>query len=146
LIPRSIWPDRPLTKIKEGTEVQYGRGSFVPGVWQSSNVYGLAGEAMLNFGPIAVPFVFLIWGIIVGYVQHLLINLNAPDVRFLLLPLLINLCFILLVGDSDNIVFFLIKNGVVPFLVLMLCSSKAPMTVLAEDYNNASDRLARTPL
>ncbi len=146
LIPRSIWPDRPLTKIKEGTEAQYGRGSFVPGVWQSSNVYGLAGEAMLNFGPVSVPFVFLIWGITVGYVRRLMITLNAGDVRFLLLPLLINGCFILLVGDSDNIVFFLVKDGAVPFLVLMLCSSKAPITVLVEDRNNASDRLARTPL
>lgn len=146
LIPRSIWPDRPLTKIKEGTEAQYGRGSFVPGRWQSSRVYGLTGEAMLNFSPVAVPFVFLILGITVGYVRRLMINLNAADIRLLLLPFLINFCFILLASDSDNIVFFLVKNGAVPFLVLMLCSIKAPMTVLSENYNNVSHRLSRTPL
>lgn len=146
LIPRSIWTDRPLTKIKEGTEVQYGKGSFVPGVWQSSRVYGLAGEAMLNFGPVAVPFVFLILGVTVGYVRRLMINLNAADVRLLLLPFVINFCFILLVSDSDNIVFFLVKNGAVPFLVLMLCSIKTPMTVLSENCNNASNHFSRTPL
>lgn len=146
LIPRSVWPNRPLTKIKEGTEAQYGSGSFVPGVWQSSRVYGLAGEAMLNFGAVAVPFVFLIFGIIVGYVRYLTLSLDAADVRFLLLPFLINVCFILLAGDSDNIIFFLVKNGAVPFLVLLFCSIKMPLAALSQDHRHASYCFTRTSL
>jgi hypothetical protein len=124
LIPRSIWPERPPTKVKEGTEVQYGPGSYIPGVWESSKVYGLAGETMLNFGPIAVPFAFLTMGFVVGYTRRFTKTLEPTDGRWLLLPLLITLCIVILVGDLDNILFFMIKNGTVPFAVLALSSRK----------------------
>ena len=54
VLPNAIWPEPPPTKMKEGTEAQYGRGSYAPGVFESSFVYGLAGETMLNFGPLGV--------------------------------------------------------------------------------------------
>jgi len=90
LIPRAIWPGRPVNKVKEGTEAQYGRGSYIPGIWQSSRVYAL----------------------------------EPADSRLILLPFLVNLCFVVLVSDSDNILFFFIKNGAVPLAVLALSSSK----------------------
>jgi hypothetical protein len=124
LIPRSIWPERPPTKVKEGTEVQRGRGSYIPGVWESSKVYGLAGETMLNFGPIAVPFSFLIIGFVVGYIRRLTKTLEPTDSRWLLLPFLVTLCFVILAGDLDNILFYMIKNGSVPFAVLALSSRR----------------------
>lgn len=124
LIPRSIWSNRPLGKVKEGTEAQYGKNSYRPGAWESSKVYGLAGEAMLNFGSAMVPPAFLLFGVVVGYVQRLMTRLHAMDIRCMLLPFLINLCFVVLVSDSDNIVFFLIKDGFVPFIVLFLCTKK----------------------
>lgn len=121
LVPSSFWPGRPPTKVKEGTEVQYGAGSYVPGKLQSSRVYGLAGEAMLNFGPLAVPLAFAMLGLVVGRVRHMLPTLRSKDARFLLYPLLINLCFVILVSDSDNVVFFILKNGALPFLVVAVC-------------------------
>jgi hypothetical protein len=124
LIPRAVWPNRPPDKVKEGTEVQYGMGSYIPGIWVSSRVYGLAGEATLNFGPIAVPFAYLILGFIVGRVSHFVTALEPADSRLILLPFLVNLCFVILVSDSDNVLFFLIKNGAVPFAVLALSSAK----------------------
>ncbi|RLE79038.1 MAG: hypothetical protein DRJ36_03810, partial [Thermoprotei archaeon] len=66
LIPKAIWPNRPPTKMKAGTEMLLGKGSYKPERWASVRVYGLAGEAMLNFGPIGVPFVFYIWGFLLG--------------------------------------------------------------------------------
>jgi hypothetical protein len=126
LIPRAIWPQRPPTKVKEGTEAQYGMGSYVPDHWVSSRVYGLAGEAMLNFGPLAVPFAFAVLGLAVGLVRRLFINLQPGDARLLLYPFLVNLCLVILVGDSDNVVFFLIKNGSVPLLLLTLASRRRP--------------------
>ena len=133
LIPRAIWPDRPSTKVKEGTEVEYGRdgteatyrrGPYTPGVWESSRVYGLTGETMLNFGPVAVPFAFLVFGFVVRGIRRLIMTLEPTDSRLMLIPFLANLCFVILVGDSDNILFFLIKNGAVPFVVLTLSSTK----------------------
>lgn len=127
LIPRSI-VDRPPRKTKEGTEAQYGREAYIPGAWQSSKLYGLTGETMLNFGPVAVPFAFLIFGFVVGGIRRLMMTLEPTDSRLMLLPFLVNLCFVILSGDLDNIIFFLIKNGAVPFVVLALSSTKSIVT------------------
>ena len=76
---------------------------------------------MLNFGPLAVPLAFAMLGLVVGRVRHMLPTLRSKDARFLLYPLLINLCFVILVSDSDNVVFFILKNGALPFLVVAVC-------------------------
>jgi hypothetical protein len=118
LIPRALWPDRPPGKVKEGTEAQYGAGSWDEHKWNSSLVYGLAGEAMLNFGPLAVPFAYLIFGVIVGRLQHFFSKLRRWDTRLLLYPFLVNTCFSMLQSDSDNLLFNTIKGGFVPTLVV----------------------------
>jgi hypothetical protein len=118
LIPRALWPARPPGKVKEGTEVQYGAGSWDEHKWNSSLVYGLAGEAMLNFGPLAVPFAYLIFGVIVGRLQRCFSKLRRWDTRLLLYPFLVNTCFSMLQSDSDNLLFNTIKGGVVPTLVV----------------------------
>lgn len=123
LIPRSVWPDRPPTIEKEGTEAQYGIGTYVPSAgndrWVSSLVYGLAGEAMLNFGPFAIPPAFIVLGLAVGWTQRKLHQWDSSDLRRIFLPFLVNLCFIILVGDSDNILWFCIKSGFMPFLLII---------------------------
>jgi hypothetical protein len=118
LIPRAFWPDRPPGKVKAGTEAQYGVGSYDEDKWSSSLVYGLAGEAMLNFGPLAVPFAYLIFGVIVGRLQHFFSKLRRWDTRLLVYPFLVNSCFSMLQGDSDNLLFNTIKGGFVPTLVV----------------------------
>lgn len=122
LIPRSLWPARPLTKAKEGTEALYGANTFHAEFFKASNVYGLAGEAMLNFGFWIVPIVFAIWGIFVKMISNSLNMWEFYDTRYLLLPVLVNLCFIILTADFDNVVFFIIHKGWVPFLVVFFSS------------------------
>ncbi len=124
MIPRSVWPDRPPNKVKEGTEIRMGMGTYIEGYMQSSRVHGLAGEALLNFGPYSVPFFFILLGLIVGRTERLLRELPSEDVRWLLVPFLINLCFMTLVSDSDNILFFFFKNGLVPIVVVFAGSSR----------------------
>jgi hypothetical protein len=114
LVPRSIWPDRPLTKTKEGTEAEFGAGTYDEGEWSSSHVYGLAGETMLNFGPFPVPLACMLFGVIVGRVRRFLWMLQPGDARLLLFPLLIMSCFSILNSDTDNLLFTFIKNGLVP--------------------------------
>ena len=123
LIPRSLWPGRPPNKRKEGTEMQYGVGSYDPNGWASSRVFGIAGEAMLNFGPLAVPLAYLIFGVGVGGVRGFLNGLREGDTRLLLIPFLITLCFWLLVGDSDTFLFVLIKDGLPPALLVWIGSN-----------------------
>jgi hypothetical protein len=122
MVPTQLWTDKPLPKLKEGTEVLYGPDSYVPGIWSSSKVYGLAGEAMLNFGPLAVPFAFVILGILVGRVRYWLLTLSPLDIRILLLPFLTNFCFVVLTSDLDNSIFFLFSKGFTPFLLIVFSS------------------------
>jgi hypothetical protein len=127
-IPGAFWPERPPTKVKEGTEALYGMGSYMPGKWVTSRVFGLAGETMLNFGPAPVPFAFLILGFGVRRVRRLMLTLDPADVRLLLLPFLINACFLILIADLENILFDTVKNFAVPFVVLALSSTRLVVT------------------
>lgn len=125
LIPSSIWPNRPLTKVVEGTNTLHGAGSYSPNVLSASNVYGLAGETLLNFGALAVPFAFLLWGVIVGKVKAFAESLDINDAHRLLVPILINFCVVILISDSDNIVFFVFKNLIIPYVLIWYCSKKS---------------------
>jgi hypothetical protein len=122
LIPRRVWPERPPTKAKEGTEAQFGVGSYDEEEWSATNVYGLAGETMLNFGPFAVPFAYLLFGLIVGRLQRFLWRARAGDARLLLYPQALILCFLILHADSDIFLFALIKEGLVPISVVWWAS------------------------
>ena len=121
LIPRSLMQQRPATKSKEGTDLLFGRGTFERGR-PSRRVFGLGGEAMLNVGVVGVPLAFLLFGALVGVLRRAYYALPRGDARVLLLPMLINLVLIMLIGDSDNVVFFLVKEGTLPFLLLLFCT------------------------
>ena len=99
-------------------------------------VYGLAGEAMLNFGLVLAPLAFFILGLATARTKMLMVNLVPNDSRLLLLPYLINLCVLILVADSDNILYFFIVNGSLPFAVLFL-SSKILVTRRTNSFNGS---------
>jgi hypothetical protein len=134
-IPRSIWPDRPRDRTKEGTEALYGRGmDNLPPDWISSRIYGLAGETMLNFGPAAIPLAFALLGWVVGRIRRFMQSLAEGDARRLLSPYLVILGFSLLVLDSDILLFQLVKDCLVPFGVLWFSTTK----VVTDDSMPAS--------
>lgn len=114
-VPRQIWPDRPPGKWYYGTLAQGSSESR-----RSSRVYGLAGEWMLNFGVLGVPCGFLLLAIFVCYARRYMLSLYPGDIRYVLVPFLANLCIVALSSDSDNIFYFIVKNGVVPILLLWL--------------------------
>jgi hypothetical protein len=123
-IPRAFWPDRPHDVTQEGTEILYGRGSYVPTFWVASKVYGLAGEAMLNFGPAAAPFAFAGLGLAVGLLRRFMRTLRPGDARWLVFPFLVNFSFSILNSDSINLLFFLTKDGAVVFALLWLSTRR----------------------
>jgi hypothetical protein len=124
LIPESIWPSRPLTKIVEGTNLLFGRESFRRSTFAASRVYGIAGELMLNFGPLAVPFAFALLGLCVRATDRALRSWAPLDARWLLAPVLVNLCFAVLIGDGDNLVFFSIKSLLIPSFLLIVSTKR----------------------
>lgn len=119
LIPKFIMPNKPFKhKVMQGTELLFGKGSYKLGVWEASKVYGITGEAMLNFGFLVVPLAFAPLGILVGCVQRCLLIWKSSDIRLILLPMLVNFCFVALVSDLDNNIFFLFKSSGLPTFVV----------------------------
>jgi hypothetical protein len=117
LIPESFWPGRPPTKIQEGTQILWGDDAVLIG--KASNLYGLAGESMLNFGPASVPIAFGIFALCIRGVRSYVYRLRRNDGRVFLLPVFLSLCILGLVCDSDNVLFFLFQYGTTVALVLL---------------------------
>jgi hypothetical protein len=124
ILPPAVLPYRPEGKLKWGTDITWGTGRYVSHVKWSSRVYGLAGEAMLNFGPLSVPFAYCLFGLLVGWIRSYRFHLLPGDARFLLLPFVIYTGFSVLYSDSDNLVFETVKNGLMPAVVVAVCSCR----------------------
>ncbi len=124
MIPRFIVPNRPPTKIKEGTEAIHGMNSYIPNRLQAFQVYGLGGEAILNFGALGVPLSFLILSIVVSYIHARLYALDPKDARWLTTPFWTCFGVILLVSDSDNLIFYIGKNYLLPIFLLFINSKR----------------------
>ncbi len=140
ILPGPIWRNRPPAKVKEGTEALFGRGSFRADVLHSvynkdryegrtSRVFGIVGEAMLNFGPLSVPVAMAVFGLVVGWVHRWLVTWDARDVRRLLLPFLVNFCVMLLILDADNVIAMLEEDFVFPLVILALASTRLAWNV-----------------
>ena len=124
LIPQRLLPVRPASKLKEGTAFQWGPGSYEPGLVESRRVYGLAGEAMMNFSLFAVPFAYALLGLLVARFSAWIRALHPGDLRLLLAPLGVYICFSALNMDSDIIVFTTVKNSLMPSLFVVAIATR----------------------
>lgn len=120
LIPKNLWPDRPQFKIEAGTEAQYGKASR----WRSSRVYGLSGEALLNFGPLGVPVMFGVFGALLGWYRRKSSGWKPSDLRVFLMPLAAMLFAAGFIGDSDNVVFAALTHGALVFAAVLMASNR----------------------
>lgn len=121
LVPRIVWPDRPPGKSKEGTEALRGPGTYNP-VSFAQNIYGLGGEALMNFGPAGVPVLYGLLGLSVGRLARFVRHLHISDARRLIVPFLVILAFWALVADLDNVLWVLVKIGTVPCALIYLAA------------------------
>lgn len=122
-IPDLIPIPRPDNKTSAGADLMYGQGGGYYN-YRSSWIYGLLGEAILNFGIFVAPLAFVLWGGAVGFTGKWLYTWEKSDARWLLLPFAINIAVIAVSSDLDNIVFVTIKNGFVPAMVIFLVSNQ----------------------
>jgi hypothetical protein len=125
-IPAALRP-RILTTNEAGMNMAYGQGTFIEGTAGATYVYGLAGEAMLNFTPWAIPISFALLGIFVGYLQRWLAELPRGDVRWYLAPPLAVLSVSVLTGSSDNLVYWVSTTLTLPALLLLSTARKVPV-------------------
>jgi hypothetical protein len=120
LIPRYFWPDRPYFRVDAGSEALWGKTAQDI----SSRLYGLSGEALLNFGPIGVVPIFAIYGALLGWYRRKLGLWHRLDARMLLAPFFTSLFVEALLCDSDVLVFFVATQGVL-ILVSVFAASDA---------------------
>jgi hypothetical protein len=92
----------------------------------STFAYGLAGEAMLNFGVLGAVLSFVVIGVGAVLAQRWYFGLPQEDSRGYVLPLLFSLSFMALLWDTDVLLFYTIKEGAVPGLLVALSSRRTP--------------------
>lgn len=107
LVPRSLWPNRPNYKVDAGTEATFGKASS----YDSTRVYGLTGEAMLNFGPLGVLPLYAVYGACLGWYRRKLTSWGLSDARMFLAPLVTILFVCAFIADSDNVLFLFVVDG-----------------------------------
>lgn len=120
LIPSNFWPDRPEIRVDAGSEALWGKATQL----RSSRLYGISGEALLNFGPWGVVPIFAIYGAALGWYRRKLNNWDLSDARMFLAPLLTAMIVRALVYDSDVLLFDLITEGTLAIFVLLLASKR----------------------
>jgi hypothetical protein len=124
LIPRGIWKTKPISiKADAGTALQ----GYSP-ITVSSAVYGLAGEAMLNFGYWGIVPAFFVYGTLLGWFRKKLATMEPSDSRFFLVPIVIITFGLALGADSRNLMMGLLKLGVLPLVVVFLGSLRSRFT------------------
>jgi len=128
LIPSRLWPDRPPTKVLEGTEAVWGKSVYTRRNY-AQFAYGLAGETMLNFGPLAVPAAYGFFGILVGGLRRWSSGISPHDSRILLLPFAVSLALFFLVWDTDVTLYYVITTGLVPIILIALSSSRSKVVL-----------------
>jgi len=122
-VPRAIWKNKPLNpKVAAGSAIQ----GYVGISERSKRQYGLAGEAMLNFSYYGIIPAFAVFGMFLGWFRKKLATMAPTDDRFFLLPLLIWACAFTVNMELDNIIFNVLRLGVLPFMVIYFASVKTP--------------------
>ncbi|MGR6318415.1 hypothetical protein Q2K19_00725 [Micromonospora soli] len=123
LVPNALLPHPPRDKVAVGTDVMYGPGRFESGN-PSSRVYGLAGEAVLNFGPLGGVASFAVLGLVIRLLRRLYRRAAAEPAlpAKLLVPLLSVPAF--LANDLDNNTWFLVKYAAPLAIVTWLSLQK----------------------
>jgi hypothetical protein len=126
-IPVSIWPDRPEGKVQVGTEALFGRGSYNKQLLRATYIYGLMGEAMLNFSPMLAPLAFLLLAFIMSKLRSLMLA-DSDDLRLLLMPVACFSGIMLVSADLDNVLFAAISIAIAPVIMIRSCCCRVSRT------------------
>jgi len=121
LIPHYFWPDRPYIRVDAGSEALWGKAAQV----SSTRLYGLGGEALLNFGPSGVAPIFALYGGLLGWYRRKLNSWDRVDARMFLAPFLTSMLVKALVYDSDVLVFFVATEGTLASVALFISSRRS---------------------
>lgn len=122
LLPDALLTDAPPDKVELGTDVLYGEGATFAGR-SSSRVYGLVGEAMLNFGLIGGVLAFVPFTLAVRLSTRMYRTAEESGslVMGLFAPLAGVATVVFLMSDVDNLAWFLLKHAL-PLVAVVVVS------------------------
>jgi hypothetical protein len=112
-------------KVQAGTDMLFGQGSYSP-AFSASQIYGLTGEGILNFGPSGAVLAFLPlallarWG--TRFYRRCLVSPAAPGINAVAPAISLGIA-LLLTSDLDNTVWFIINY--VLFLAVAAFASRS---------------------
>jgi hypothetical protein len=138
LVPKALWPSRPNYKTDAGTEATLGKSSSL----YSTRVYGITGEALLNFGPWGVLPMFVLYGACLGWYRRKLTSWSCSDARLFLAPLVTILFATAFVSDSDNLFYLFAVDGSL-ISVAFVASIRRVRLNQPLSTNNSAIRVAR---
>lgn len=124
-LPQRLHDGQVSSKVAVGTTWLYGEGAYQSAGIASTRIYGLAGEALLNFGYAGPPLAFAVYGALVRffdsyYLQALRArSLAAAPIAAALSPLAV----LLLISDLDNAFSFGLRR-IVPILAIVWLSTR----------------------
>ena len=124
-LPSWIWRGRPKLSAKSlaGTKLHFGIETGLYGR-PLSKVYGLGGEAILNFGLWGVVPAYAIVGLLLGFYRRYYATWHARDARLFLAPFACILFLGLIAGDLDNVVAAIMGKLIVPLAILLLIAER----------------------
>ncbi|BCJ52054.1 hypothetical protein Asp14428_35290 [Actinoplanes sp. NBRC 14428] len=125
-VPLGVLPDRPPGKVAVGTDALYGTGAYDAGL-RSSRVYGITGEALLNFGIGGGLLSFAVLGLLVRAARRYCREALRGDrtTAKLLSASLTVVTISVLSWDADNLVWFSLKH-VLPVVLVILVTLTWP--------------------
>lgn len=136
LTPRQIWPSKPIDsrRIVAGTDMLYGPGTYGAlqygqGGSRSTQLYGLAGEAILNFGIYGILPAFAVWGFVIGKMRKRVYSFKAGDLRLFMSGFWFLFSFVMLISDLDQHVWFFLSLYIIPATLTYLISNKIAINV-----------------
>jgi hypothetical protein len=143
LLPRSFWLvttgdisfKNEWGKSKAFTDLNSGLGLYHPWHWFATRIYGLGGEAMLNFGLPGLFIAWMIFGAFVGWLRKKRNTLIENDTRWTIMPLITLYTINVPILDMDNIVFGIFASGTVIFILTFLWSNRLNLKKFNYDSN-----------
>ncbi|WFE21460.1 hypothetical protein O7621_27140 [Solwaraspora sp. WMMD937] len=140
LVPGSIGAEWVRSKSAVGTDVLYGPGVYDSGL-RSQRVFGVTGEAILNFGPAGGLLSFVFLGLFLRFATRYYAQARRRDAlaaKLLCLPLCA-ITIILVTADLDNILAFYLGEAL-PLAFVVLCAvARRPRTAVGHrQYRQSS--------